>query len=199
MLCLKEDTHGRPHGIEHTDDGHTVDDVSGKTGNTLCDDEVNFSCFGICDHAIKSISLIQRSAGNTLISVNLHQRPVVMATDHIFVVILLKLVGAGLLDVIRGNTNIDGHALMLVGIVKITLFPSRNNLRIVQRSALVPLPDLCFNLGFGQALGFNFSHQDTLRIIGLQKVYKRCHKNENNHRYTIIPVVTLSEKIFSFR
>ena len=45
-------------------------------------------------------------------------------------------------------------------IIKITLFPSRNNLRIVLRSALVPLTDSLFDLGFGQALGFNFPHWD---------------------------------------
>ena len=72
VFCFKEDAHWGPHGIKHTDDGYTVDDVSGKTRNALCDDEINFSCFGIGYHAIKGITLVQRSARNAFICVDLH-------------------------------------------------------------------------------------------------------------------------------
>ena len=158
MLSLKENTHGRTHGIEHTDDGHAVDDVSGKTRYALGDDQIDLSSFRICDHSVEGISFIERCARNTFIGVYFYQGPVVVAIDHILVVILLKLIGTGLLDIVSGYSDIDGNSLVFISVIKVTLLSGGNNLGLVQGMTFISLPDFLFHLGFGQAPGFNFSH-----------------------------------------
>ena len=45
-----------------------------------------------------------------------------MPVNHVFIVVLLKFIGTGLLDVVSRNTNIDSDPLMFVCIIKIPLF-----------------------------------------------------------------------------
>ena len=58
MLGFKEDAHWWTHSVEHTDDGNAVDDIPGKTGYALCDNEIDLSCFAIGDHPVECITLV---------------------------------------------------------------------------------------------------------------------------------------------
>lgn len=65
-----------------------VIDIAGKTGNALCDYHVDFSALCVGNHLKKLFSFIQRSAGDTLISVDFNERPVRVLDNEVFIILL---------------------------------------------------------------------------------------------------------------
>ena len=74
VLFLKVDLYAmlfqKPNGRQ------AVHRISGKAGNGLGDDEVNFPCEGLLNHVVELLALFRAGAGNASVGVDPHKFPV---------------------------------------------------------------------------------------------------------------------------
>ena len=105
--------------------------VTGKSGNALGNDQIDLTGTTVSNHAIESVSMLERSPADALIRVDPDQSPTRMMGYEIFVILPLKLIRGRLADIIRRDTNIDGNPLRNVVIVIICLFLGWNVLVIL--------------------------------------------------------------------
>ena len=61
-FCFKIHTHRGIQLLQHSNCGNTVQYITGKTSDRLCNDQINFARPTICNHAVKVISMFQRCA-----------------------------------------------------------------------------------------------------------------------------------------
>lgn len=91
--------------------------VTGKSGNALGNDQIDLTGTTVSNHAIESVSMLERSPADALIRVDPDQSPTWMMGYEIFVILPLKLIRCRLADIIRRDTNIDGNPLWNIVIV----------------------------------------------------------------------------------
>ena len=125
-FTFKEDTNRRVALGKVTDDTNEVHHITGKTRHALRDNHVDFASFSISNHLKELLTLIERSAGNALIGIDVHQCPMWMLYDKIFIIPFLKLKGCGLVDIIRRDPDIDSNSLGYIIVVVACLFDFRN-------------------------------------------------------------------------
>lgn len=65
--------------------------------------------------------MCHRCSAYAFISIYLYQRPVGMTDDKLLVILLLKLIGGCLLDIVRGNTGIHRYSLRNIIVVVVNL------------------------------------------------------------------------------
>ena len=121
-LTFKENTNRWITLGKVSDNANEIHHITSKTRNTLRDNHVDFAAFRICNHFKELLTLIQRSTGNTFISIDLDECPMRMLYNKVLVILLLQLKGSGLPDIVRGNTNIDSNSLRNIVVVVIGLF-----------------------------------------------------------------------------
>ena len=83
--------------------------VTGKTANGFCDDQVDFSSFAVCNHAVEIISASGVGAGDAFISINVSQFVVRIPIDVFGVVGHLVFKAVDLLFMVGGNSAISSH------------------------------------------------------------------------------------------
>ena len=86
---LKKDTDRMRKGEQFTDVSYAVHDISGKTGYALGNDEVDFPFLAVLDHQFKLVTVLQGSAGDTFIRIDLYEFPVRTFADDIVVMVFL--------------------------------------------------------------------------------------------------------------
>lgn len=64
-------------------------------------------CLCICYHLVESIALLGGSTGDTFVRINLDQLPIGMLQHEVLVILLLKLIGGCLSNIVRRYSNID--------------------------------------------------------------------------------------------
>ena len=76
-------------GEKFTDISYAVHNISGKTGYALGNDEVNFPFLAVLDHQFKLVTVLQGSAGDAFIRIDLYELPVRTFADDIVVMVFL--------------------------------------------------------------------------------------------------------------
>lgn len=111
VLFLEED--GRAVGPELPDGLQALRRVAGKAGDGFDQNTVNEPAPTVGQHPLEVISLLHRGAGDALVSVDIHQPPVLMLGDVLRVVDVLGREGVKL--ILRGGTDpaVGGHPQFL--------------------------------------------------------------------------------------
>ena len=81
--------------------GNRVQNVSGKSADLLCDNQLEFSHVGIVDHAVEGSPLFSGRTCDAFVSIDLIQFPVRLPFDVLFEVAPLALKGIGLVILVR--------------------------------------------------------------------------------------------------
>lgn len=89
--------------------GDAVHGVAGKARDFLGNDEVKAPGLGILDHALKADAALGADAGDALVHIALHERPVWVCGDLIGKILDLVGIGKRLLLGIRGDARVKGH------------------------------------------------------------------------------------------
>ena len=110
-LRFKEDTHRILQICQVSNNANAVGHVSCKARYVLTDDHVKHARLSICNHLVEIFTVLSLGATDTFIGVDVNQCPVWMVDNKVLIVFLLQLIGCGLLHVIRGNTDVDDHAV----------------------------------------------------------------------------------------
>ena len=79
----------------------TVQQVSGKTGNCLCDDHIDLSIHAVFHQFLETLPMIRIRSGETVIHVCTNIRPVRRAFDLLFVHLDLHGNGKSLVQIVR--------------------------------------------------------------------------------------------------
>ena len=98
ILFLEED--GRAIGSELPDGLQTLRRIAGKARDGLDQDAVNESASAVGQHPFEILPFLHRGAGDALVSVDIHQPPVLMLGDVLRVVDVLRCEGIEL--ILRG-------------------------------------------------------------------------------------------------
>ena len=107
IVGLKFHTHGRVKIFQRFNDRKAVHNVSGKTGDGLCKNQVYLSCLTVFNQLLHSFAMLQRSSADALIIVNSNELPSRLCLYVLSIVIFLKLIGRSLLIIVSGNTDIS--------------------------------------------------------------------------------------------
>ena len=89
VFCLKKDSNGWFRCFKLADVTYAVNDVPCEAGNAFCDDQIYFSCLAVLDHPDKTVTVLERSAGNAFVSVDINKLPVLFPPDHVFIMVFL--------------------------------------------------------------------------------------------------------------
>ena len=108
-----------------------IDHITSKAGNALRNDHVNFPCTAIRNHLVELFTVCQRRAADALVGIDPNQRPVRVPHDEILVILLLQLIGAGLLDIVRGYSSVDSNSLCHIIVVIVDLLLRWNELVVL--------------------------------------------------------------------
>lgn len=86
---LKKDTDRMRKGEKFMDISYAVYDISDKTGYALGNNEVDFPFVAVLDHQFKLVTVLQESAGDAFIRIDLYELPVRTFADDIVVMFFL--------------------------------------------------------------------------------------------------------------
>ena len=92
--------------LQRFDNRKAVNDISGKTGDGLCKNQVNLSRLTILDQLLHSFAVCQRSAADSFIIINANKLPAGLCLNVVRIIIFLKLIRGGLFIIVSGNTYI---------------------------------------------------------------------------------------------
>ena len=111
ILFLEED--GRAIGSELPDGLQALCRIAGKARDGLDQDAVNESASAVGQHPLEVISLLHGGAGDTLVGVDVHQPPILMLSDVLCIVDVLRCEGIEL--ILRGGADpaVGGHPKLL--------------------------------------------------------------------------------------
>ena len=111
VLLLEED--GRTVSSELPDGFQAFCRVTGEAGDGLDQNAVDESAFAVGQHPLEILSLLHRGAGDALVSVDVHQPPVLMLGDVLRIVDVLGREGVEL--ILRGGAHpaVSGHPQLL--------------------------------------------------------------------------------------
>lgn len=112
IVCFKFHTNRWIKIFQCFNDRKAVNDISGKTGDGLCKDQVNLSCLTVLNQLLHSFAMCQRSAADAFIIIDANKLPAGLRLDVIGVIIFLKLIRRGLFIIVSGNTYIGGDTLV---------------------------------------------------------------------------------------
>ena len=85
MFTFKKDADRRIAFGKVTDDTDEVHHITGKARHTLGDDHIDLAMLGIGDHLEELLTLIEGCSGNTLVGIDVYQRPMWVLHNEIFI------------------------------------------------------------------------------------------------------------------
>ena len=141
IVGLKFHTHGRVKIFQRFNDRKAVHNVSGKTGDGLCKNQVYLSCLTVFNQLLHSFAMLQRSSADALIIVNSNELPSRLCLYVLSIVIFLKFIRGCLLVIVSGNTDISRNTPNRGTFSKPLHCLCRDDLQFRSIHALIPVSD----------------------------------------------------------
>ncbi len=100
VFRFKKHSNRRGRGLKLADIPNAVNNVSCKPGYAFCDNKVDLPGLAVMEPSNKAVALLQRRTGPPLICINIDEFPVLLAPDHILIMVFLQFVGRSLVRII---------------------------------------------------------------------------------------------------